>query len=293
MLSLPILAAIASTALWVVWGSLSKRIATTIASTIVVVMMMGIGAIPMIIAVLALGVYSIPASSVILACLAGVLATIGFFLTLRALRTEQLTNSTSFGELQPAILVLFGLFALGETITTAHALSMIVIFIGAFLIIRTQGVRINKRLVPAALSVVAWTIYWIVITYSVTWAGTFALPVAISRITGAVLAGLYLFLYRAETREKLDSSKRTRKGRLLLYSALALVIVAALADGTGDTAFAFALGAGTVAVSGAITALSPMFISIIGFLLYKDRLTGLQFVGLAVMIVGAVALSLL
>lgn len=293
MLSIPAIATIIAVFMWVIMNVLIKRVATKIgvaASAIV----MGLGIIPMVVAVIIVGNYSIPYIYLIFAIIAGLLGGYGMTMTFTSLKTEQLTKTTVLSEVQPVIYVLFGVLILGEGLTTIQTISIIIIFIGTGLVISTENLKLNKRLIPALLSGLSWSGYWLLMTSSIIGSNTFALPIAISRIVATIVMMAYLVTNKDELRQLSVAKKTsTSKGFSAFYVLALLAIIAGLVDGVGDTIFAFVVGSNSLAVGGALTALQPILVSFFAFIIYKERLNPMQLAGFVLMCFGAIILSIL
>ncbi|MDE1833723.1 MAG: DMT family transporter [Candidatus Micrarchaeota archaeon] len=284
-------AAIMSTLMWIIAGTISKKISRELGSHLTAFLVVTLSLIPILTATLLVGVYTIPLEGIILAVVAGIFLGIGFILGFKALQTENLSSVSSLTEIQPAVLVLLGLFALGEHITTLQVMSIITVFLGASMILTTEKFDINKKLIPAILSSISWTFYWAIMTYSITNSNTFALPVFISRAIGIPFVIVYLLRDRKAPSVVLFFKKLKRNRTFTVL--IALTIIASFADAVGDVLFGITVGSPVLAIGAAIIALSPMMISFFGFVLYKERLTRLQLFGLLIMIIGALALSIL
>ncbi len=289
----PIFAAFAAAGFWIISGTLSKKVTLSLGNALSAAIVVTLGIVPMAIGSELVGTTALSAYSELLAVLSGVFLTLGFIMMYKSLQTEQLSNSTALNELQPAILVLLGLFALGEHTSMLQAICIAFIFIGAFLIITTERLTINRKLIPACIAALSWAVYWIMLTYSEgASGGAFALPVTISRISGAVVAIAYLLANRktaiAYARGALFGAAKTRA-----YIVALLVSIIAIVDASGDFVFSYVVGSNAVAIGGALTALAPMAVSLMGFILYKERITARQAAGLVIMVAGALAIAIL
>ena len=139
----------------------------------------------------------------------------------------------------------------------------------------------------------SWAVYWIIITYSINAHGsTFSMPIAISRLSGALIAVSYFAANRGRALNYMHKKfSGPRKRELGIIAALVCII--AIVDASGDFLFSYVAGSNALAVGSALSALSPIIASIAGFLIYKDRLTVPQFTGFAIMVAGAFSLAVL
>lgn len=178
---------------------------------------------------------------------------------------------------------------LKESVSIIAAASIILIFAGALLIITTEGLRINKKLIPAILSNVCWLIYWLIITEAVISSSTYAFQVMASRAAGLILILALFILVPSKT----ASTTKIQKLEGIFPIAIILALLSGIFDGTGDTLFTLTVHSNLVVLGGALTALNPLFISVLSYFIYKDRLTRTQAIGFGIMVAGAVALSVL
>ncbi len=285
-------AAMVSIILWIISGTILKKVSSGLGSHFSSFVYLAVSLIPIVLATIILGVYSIPLFGVITALAGGVFLGVGLIYAFKALQTENLVNVSALAEIQPAILVLFGLLVLGEQVTTIQLVGMVVIFAGALMIITTEKLRINKMLLPALYSAVLWTVYWIILSYSVISANTFALPILISRIVGVPIVFCYLFTNKHALMKLHGFWDRIKRNRAFMV-LISLTVIASIADASGDTLFGITIGSPVLAIGAALVALQPMVVSFLGFILYRDKLTKLQLYGLVVMIAGALVLSVL
>ncbi len=284
------IAAIICTITWIIAGTISKKASTDLGTHMIAFFYMIFGLVPIIIATLVVGVFSIPLTSIILSLVCGLFLTLGFISAFKALHTESLASVTVLNELQPAVLVLLGLFVLSEKVTGIQIVSILMVFVGAVMIITNEKMTINKKLIPAVISSLCWTFYWVIMTYAITSAGTFVLPVLISRLVGVPFVLMYI--------SKSDDMPKSVNGFMLKFKKnrafmvlVVLTLIAAFCDGSGDAIFGITLQSPVLAIGAAIIALAPMMTAFFSFLLYKDKLTRTQLYGLVVMIIGALALS--
>ncbi len=283
-------AAILAVILWTVSGTINKRVATGLGTHLSAFLYVLISIIPVLIATTILGVYSISFFGIWTAVIAGIFLAVGFILGFRALQTENLSSVSALQEIMPATLLLFGLFILGEKINTVQFAGIAPIFLGTLMIITTEKLEINKKMLPAVLAVVAWSIYWMIISYSVISADTYALPILISRLVSLPVVLVYLLSDKAAV-SSLKSLPSRLSGSRTIAVLLILVSIASLSDASGDTIFGITSGSPVLAIGAALVALQPMAVSFLAFVIYKDKLTRLQLYGLLVMLIGALVLS--
>ena len=292
MILLGTTAAILAMVLWTISGTINKKVATGLGTHVSAFLYVLVSLIPVLIATMIIGIYSISPFGIETAVVAGVFLAVGFIFGFKALSTENLSSVSALQEIMPALLLLFGLFILGERINQVQSAGIIIIALGTLMTIITEKLEINTRMIPAILAVVSWAIYWMIISYSVISAKTFALPILISRVISLPVTLIYLLSDRdaVSSLASLPSRIRTNRTAAVL---LILVSIASFADASGDTIFGITSGSSVLAIGAALVALQPMVVSFLAFVIYKDKLTKLQLIGLIVMLVGALILSVL
>ena len=292
MILLGTTAAILAMVLWTISGTINKKVATGLGTHVSAFLYVLVSLIPVLIATMIIGIYSISPFGIETAVVAGVFLAVGFIFGFKALSTENLSSVSALQEIMPALLLLFGLFILGERINQVQSAGIIIIALGTLMTIITEKLEINTRMIPAILAVVSWAIYWMVISYSVISAKTFALPILISRVISLPVTLIYLLSDRdaVSSLASLPSRIRTNRTAAVL---LILVSIASFADASGDTIFGITSGSSVLAIGAALVALQPMVVSFLAFVIYKDKLTRMQLIGLLVMLVGALILSVL
>lgn len=288
-----LIAAAVSTVLWIFAGTIAKKISSDLGGRTVSLIYATFSLLPILIIVYLVGDYSISAYSIFLSAAAGLFLGAGFILGFKALQTEKLASVSALAEIQPAFLVLLSIIVLNESINILQAASIAIIFAGALMIITTEKLRININLLPALLSFISWSIYWAIMVYAVTSAGTFALPIFISRLAGVPLIAIYFIYGIAANSEKGGQGLRSILSNPCLAISIILTLVASFADAVGDTIFGITIGSNVLALGAALIALQPMAVSFLGFALYRDRMTRVQLIGFIIMVAGAFSLSVL
>jgi drug/metabolite transporter (DMT)-like permease len=288
MINLGITAAFITTLLWIVNSLVVKKTSSSLGNYRSSLIIITIGIIPMIAAAMIFGIGTIETYQIAISAAAGIFLCLGFILIFKSLETEQLTNTVVLGEMQPAILTLFGVFVLNNSLNMPEAASILLIFAGAFFVITHEGVKINKKLIPALLGNISWTIYWILMSIAIS-PSAFAEQMAVSRFVGlSLLLALFYFGFAKISTKKLSAPRLSAS---MSYPIILLAIVAGLLDGTGDTLFGFTMHLNVIAAGAAITALVPVFVSLFSFILYHDKLTKPQLIGFVVMVAGALSLA--
>lgn len=291
MIEIGILAAVMAMLSWAFANVLAKKVSAILGTLGASLVIIPLGVMPMLLYLLANGGWAgTTALGATIACVSGIFLFLGFFTGYKALETEQLTNAYVLGELQPALLVIFGLAVLGQKLTGAETAGIAVIFLGAFLVITNERFRINRMLFPSLLSSLFFTIYWIFMNYAIIHSSNAVLPLAMGRTVGVVTVLAYLFMHAKGQRSSHTRRPRIRDAALVL---VVIAVVAGILDGSGDLAFAIAIHFNFLTIGSALTALAPVVAAVASYFAYKERLNKLQFIGFVIMVLGALSLSLL
>ncbi len=287
MISIGLISALLAVLSWSVYNIAGKKSAVRLGKFYTALIMSVASFVPIIFALLIMGTELPSVQAIVLSLLAGLSAFAGMMLYFKALETEQLTNAVAIGEISPAILTIFGVFVLHEPVTFMESMSIILIFAGSFLVMSTVGFKINKKLIPAFLAAVAWAIYWLLITGAVVGSNTFVFQMMAARITQIIPLLLIFYFGIGMVKPKFKSLKI---GKDKLAFLIGITAAAGIFDSTGDLFFSFALKSNIVALGGAVSALSPILVSVLSYFVFKDRLSKVQAVGLAIIVIGAFAL---
>ena len=280
MLNYALIAALMYALPFVLSDSLSKRMISKLGAYKLGAMMLTVGLVPTVIASILVGFGVLSSYVIALSVLTGLFISVGYILFYKTMETEQISNSVAFSELGSAMFVIFGFVVLGEAISTPGIIGIVILFIGATLVAITEELKFNKRLVPAMMAFVIWSVGFIVLTYSIHASGTFAIPLIITRIT-ALVSFLLVAGFVGLKKTKAKASEHA-KG----------IIATGLLDGTGTVGFGFATALAAVGLSGVMNATVPVIAAIIGYLYYRERFTRLQLFGFTIMIIGALVVSI-
>lgn len=288
MFSYVLLAAFVALGFWALDDFLLKRIITKLGVIRPAIMMIGFGVIPIIILTLA-GSFAIPSLYVIiLSIVAGIFFFLGYILDFKSLETEQVTNTIALGELQSAIIVLFGIFALAENASPIVILGIVIVFVGAVLVGIERRMRFNKKLLPAVFANVSWAIYWVILSFAILSYHSFVVPLLIARSAGFIGIAASVAIFGLSTKKGKKVSKAA-----LGYSAIALMLMIGIFDSIGNLSFGYVALSNIIAIGASITALVPVIVGVLGKVFYKDKLTLIQLLGFTMCVIGAIVISLL
>jgi drug/metabolite transporter (DMT)-like permease len=269
-------------------SSLGKYATARIGTYKYTIFVIGIGLLPMIIYFALFGNIGVISLEVIaLSVVASVFFGLGFILYYDALKTEQITHAAALGEVQPVILLLFGVVILGEVITLLEAAGALIIFAGAFLVITTDRMKVNWRLLPVVLANVCWSLYWIFLTYAISAYGGEGFPLLLARACAFLLIlGFALWTNKVAKGLKKPASAY-HKSILWLF-----VIISGLVDGAYNLIFGFIVNVHIIAIAASLFAAGPMITLVLGRIFFGDKLDERQKMGFILAIVGAMIIAL-
>ena len=212
---------------------------------------------------------------------------LGYVFVLKSLETEQATNTWGLINLGYLSIILFGALVLGEHVTVLQAIAITAILTGAIMVTINRGMKFNRQLLPAIIGNLFWVGFNILIIYNIsTYTSSPSAIISILFASGFLILLLYgLFSRKATTTKTLTMPKNRRPFALFIVSGLML--------GAGQVAFVLVILQHFVALGGAVLAIEPIVVLVLGYALYKERITAFQGVGLLVTVVGAVMIGLL
>ncbi len=269
---------------------LAKKIVVKLNYALSAMVITGIGIVPFLLAAPFAGAQGITLYSILLSAVAGLFYGGGFIMLYKALSTEQTTNTMALSEFFKGCLVVIGIFAFGEALATLQYGGILMIFLGALLIITTEKLKINRKLVYALSGFVMWAVLWTLIAVAVKDSNSYLYEGLILNLV-AFLACLAYSAYSSRRLVKGGNMVRFLK-RELRGHTLNLSLLIGLAVGIGGLVFCYLILYKMLAAGAAIIALTPVTVAIASRKMYLDKLTVVQLLGLLIMVIGALALSL-
>lgn len=287
MFSYGLLAALFALIFFSIGDTLSKHASEKLGNKLSAAIVVGAGIIPLSISLIVIHPNVFNLGVLAFGTLAGIFTAAGFLLVFKSLEDQQVTNTMALVNIQYAAVIIFGAFALLETISNFQLVGLLLIFIGVILVTVTKGFKLNLKLMPAVLGMILWGLDIIVIVYALTiYQNSTTIISFFSRLTG----GAFLFVYLLYVlRSKPESPKSTPTQSAPKKFGIALI--AGIFDGLALLMITFVTIFKSVELGGAVMALEPVLIAIYGYFLYKDRLIPLQLLGVGVAVLGGVLLN--
>jgi drug/metabolite transporter (DMT)-like permease len=266
--------------LWSISGIIIKGVSSKFGN-LRATAMVGIGNVIMLsIVVLLLGNLSIGTYASGMSIAAGIITGIGYILFYRSLQHQRASNTYSIIEIQVVILFLYGVLVLGEAVSPIDIIGIAVIVFGT-IAVSIEKAKFNIGLLPAMGAQVFWALGWILLVYPISATRNFVLPNLIS--FGATLAMVCVLL--------VVFGKRAEHGKKMAGSDLAVGVSAGLASGSGNAVYALLIYMKDLALSAPIANSTPAIIAVIARFVYKERLSVVQYLGIAAVVIGAAILT--
>lgn len=278
---LSVLIAFSATTLWAVVNLFQKDLSTKLGPAATSIIIVGGGIIPIVAYMLLSGVVLPGAFAILTALAAGILFAVASLLFYKALETQHVVNAKAIGLIQPVIILFFSVLVLGESVRFLVAIGGVVVFIGSILISVQKHLKFNRKLLPAFYSNIAWAGSWILIALSIKYSGQVAFPQFVLRLSALVLVVL-IYLFVSKDRRKIS----VRGSRWIIVIAL-IGIVGGILDGAGNLLQSYLVILGTLHLGGIAGIFGPFIVLVLAYLVYKERLTKIQALGLAIAAIGA------
>jgi drug/metabolite transporter (DMT)-like permease len=288
MIGYVLLLAFASLLCYTIGDAVIKRGIVAFNNYPVTLFLMLIGITPLVVANLLIP--SPPISNYVLMLLvfAGLFGFLGNVLVYNALKVEEVTKTWSLTSIYSAALVLLGIFALDESITSVTAIGIALIFIAIVFLIGNNLSKFSRRFMPAILGNAAWAMFFIFVIYAMDISGSVMGPFLFARIFSLIFMAFYL----AMSPQLITKKKAAARHAAGNVSAAVIVILTGILLGMAQVFLAFVIYAKDVALGGSVLALESLFMAMIGYFAYKNALTRYQLVGIIISVIGAVLLGI-
>ena len=285
MLDLGLAVALVAMLCFTASDTISKSVSAKIGNKRTATVMFSASVLPLLVGGYFFGLGEISAVAVVLSFASGIVYGIAYLLLYKSLETEQVANTISLTGIEWALIVLFSVFVLGESITALQLLCFIGIFAGTFLVTTEKGFEFNKGYVPAMLGFAASAVVYILLIYALKGSSGIILPTLINRIAAASMLIAFIRV-SPETNKKFKSIKLLDNKNVLVKNTMM-----GLFTGGASLAFLSLAVLNFVAVGSVIVAIEPAIVILLGYLLYKERFVRHQIVGFAILLTSIIVLS--
>ena len=267
--------------LWSISGIIIKGISSKFGNLLATALIGAGNVIVLAIVVLVLGNISVGTYAAGLSVAAGIITGTGYILFYRSLQHQRASNTYSIIEIQVVILFLYGALVLGETVSLLDMIGIAVIILGT-IAVSIEKMKFNSGLLPAMGAQVFWALGWILLVYPISVTKNFVLPnlISFSATLAMVCVLLALFGKRIKHKKKIESSN------------LAVGVSAGLASGSGNAVYTLLIYLKDLALSAPIANSTPVIIAVIARFVYKERLSAVQYLGIAAVVIGAAMLTI-
>jgi drug/metabolite transporter (DMT)-like permease len=237
------------------------------------------------IAVLFAGLSGIGAYSVILSVLSGIMLIFGYTLFYKTLEKQQASNTYATIEIQVLLIGLYGIFALKESIGAASGIGMLAIVIGILLVSTAKGMKFNMKLAPAIAANAFWALSWILLVYPINNTRNPIIPTLLSFLTFFVIITAIMIAGRRR-HSAIAPAPRTASPKWLVVG-----VAAGMSSGFGNTLFTILTSTKHLVTAAVIGNSSPAIVAVLAYLVYHDRLTKLQLIGLVIVVAGGIIMG--
>jgi drug/metabolite transporter (DMT)-like permease len=286
MLDQSILIAFSATTLWAIVNLFQKDLSAKMGPSATAVIIVGGGLIPIAALLAIYGVVLPGMFAIFTAIAAGILFGVASLLFYKALETQHVVNAKAIGLIQPVIILFFSVLILSETITLPAVIGSVVVLIGSLLICIRKDLRFNRKLLPAFYSNLAWAASWILIAFSVKYSGQVAFPQFVLRASALVFVAL-IYFFLSKDRKKIAA----KGGRWIWWIAL-IGVIGGMLDGVGNLLQSYLVLLNTLYVGGITGIFGPFIVVVLAYLVYKEKLTKIQALGLAISAIGAFVVAI-
>jgi drug/metabolite transporter (DMT)-like permease len=264
--------------------TIAKRVSEKMGFVSTTFFMMSCSALPVLVALPIVGIGVLNMAVIEVSVIAGIIYGVAFLLTYLSLETEQLSNTMSLLAIEYALITIFGIFALQESVQLAVMVGSVGIFAGSFLIATKNRFEFNRKYLPVILGDVLFAVGYALFVYDFQISGSVATPLILIRVVATIFTIACILLVN---RRRKPAVARRR----LTVRDTGLAVSAGIVEGVGALAFAFLPYFKTVAIGSVITAMEPALVILLGYFIYKDRFTRIQMIGFALVIASLAILS--
>lgn len=285
MLSPGIIFAIGSMIVIAVVDTFMRKATRALGSYFSSMIFIGLAIIPLLFLVVAVPPSGIAPIYLLYAVLGGLAYALGLVLVLKTLETEQASNTWALSNIGLIPIILLGAIVLAEPINMLELFGILGVVFGSLMITITKDMKFNKKLLPAIAGNVLFAVYFIFSTYAVSQAHaeyTLIFPLAYASAFIALMA------YGTAKSSLKPAIKKLNKSNLLWF-----VVAIGLLGGVSQALWMFVVIFKTVALGGAIQVFEPALVVVLAYMVYRERLTPLQSIGVIISLAGALAVSVL
>jgi drug/metabolite transporter (DMT)-like permease len=218
---------------------------------------------------------------------------LGYVLNFKTLKTEQVTNTFALAQIQPAMLIAFGIFVIHEQLSFIEMIALMFLITGTFLIISNDKLELNRKFIPTIFANVSWSIYWFIITFLLNANFNSLSIIFIARLLSFIF-GIMFLLWFDTTKIWKNQKKKLKDGHIfnkeLSIAAVVLLVVSSFADGIGNIFFTMLDYAKHLVFASIFLSILPALIGIFAYIFFKDKFSKLQILGLLIVVITGVVL---
>ncbi len=273
-----------TTLFWSISNVMAKRPAADMDRYKAGVLVVGGGIIPSAILYI-IAPAAIGGSGIFFSFISGVFLALGAITFYKALETQQTSNSYALVVVQSVLVSVFGIAVLGQPLSVISAVGAAICIAGVLMVSTTTGFNLNRKLLPALAGNVFWALSWFAADYAISLGSNYVAVINVMRIVGTVIA---IIAYIAARRPSRAAKPAKHRHSLRTVS---IGIAGGIFSGMGNLAFGYVAVLQFVSIGGIFTAFAPALTAVLACLVYRERLTTMQWFGVAVATCGAVLLA--
>ena len=233
------------------------------------------------------GLTRVDSGVIILSGLSGMAYALAGLLLYRALEVEQVSNTISLVGIEYALIIVFSVALLGESVNAIEVASFLAIFIGTFLATAAKKFRFDRGYTPAIAAMVTYAIAYMLLVFAWQGSGGILAPLIINRIVAVAVMAIYMGFF-FEPNPKFRKVHMANVGHHVLASNALVGIF----NGIAVILLLLLPQLGFIADGSAIVAAEPALIIVLGYLAYRERFEKHQIAGLALLVIGTIVLSI-
>lgn len=215
---------------------------------------------------------------------------IGYFLNFKTLKTEQVTHTFALSQIQPIMLILFGIFIMHESLELTRIVAIVFLITGSIFIISNEKFKISKQFIPAIFANILWGSYWFIVTIIININNVNSISmIFLARLISFIIALMFLITY---IKNKKNILKQKTQKLKINKKIIAIIFLGALFDGIGNIIFVLIDKSNNLVFGSIFLAIIPALLGIFAYIVFKDKFTKLQLLGLFIIISTAILLSL-
>ena len=218
---------------------------------------------------------------VLLLAVGAVFNLIGYLTMLKSFEMEKLSAVYPVITMYPLVVIALGIFILNETLSFSQGAGIAAALIGLLLISLNRKMEFGSRkaMLIALISMITWGVTSFAIGYLV-------------KSSNWLFAAFFFRIFTLGAASMLVGIKRIDVKFPKSPNIMIILILLGIADGAGTLLFNLGVSTEAVSLIGPIAALSPVIVILLALFVLKERISNLQKLGIAAVILGLFIIAL-